>query len=94
MSVTRSDEKHVRVLVLTGFGLNCDFETAHAFELAGAVSTRVHINTLIAGDDDFKGTVTAGAAEEQAVLAAVFQAFAGQNIAFMSRHWPAFPDWI
>ncbi|MDL2274619.1 phosphoribosylformylglycinamidine synthase subunit PurQ [Desulfosarcina sp. OttesenSCG-928-G10] len=37
-------------LVLTGFGLNCDHETAHAFELAGAVAHRVHINTLIRGD--------------------------------------------
>ena len=38
------------VLVLTGFGLNCDHETAHAFELAGASAHRVHINALIAGD--------------------------------------------
>jgi phosphoribosylformylglycinamidine synthase I len=37
-------------LVLTGFGLNCDHETAYAFELAGAVAQRVHINALIAGD--------------------------------------------
>ncbi|MFP4474387.1 MAG: phosphoribosylformylglycinamidine synthase subunit PurQ [Desulfatibacillaceae bacterium] len=36
-----------RVLVLTGYGLNCDHETAHAFELAGAQSVRVHINDLI-----------------------------------------------
>jgi phosphoribosylformylglycinamidine synthase subunit PurQ / glutaminase len=45
------------VLVLTGFGLNCDHETAYAFELAGAVATRAHINTVIAGDislDDFQ----------------------------------------
>jgi phosphoribosylformylglycinamidine (FGAM) synthase-like amidotransferase family enzyme len=45
------------VLVLTGFGLNCDHETAYAFELAGATATRAHINTLIAGDislDDFQ----------------------------------------
>ncbi|MFZ7126573.1 MAG: phosphoribosylformylglycinamidine synthase subunit PurQ [Desulfobacterales bacterium] len=39
----------VRVLVLTGFGLNCDMETAHAFELAGARPERVHINSLIDG---------------------------------------------
>ncbi len=38
------------VLVLTGFGLNCDHETAYAFELAGAVARRAHINALIAGD--------------------------------------------
>ena len=28
------------VLVLTGFGLNCDHETAYAFELAGAKARR------------------------------------------------------
>lgn len=45
------------VLVLTGFGLNCDHETAYAFELAGAAATRAHINALIAGEvrlDDFQ----------------------------------------
>ena len=41
--------KAVNVLVLTGYGLNCDNETAYAFELAGAVVQRVHINALIAG---------------------------------------------
>ena len=39
--------KRPRVLVLTGYGLNCDIETAYAFELAGGVSERVHINALI-----------------------------------------------
>ena len=45
------------VLVLTGFGLNCDHETAYAFELAGASARRVHINALIAGEvslEDFQ----------------------------------------
>lgn len=41
--------KDVKVLVLTGYGLNCDHETAYAFELAGARATRVHINALIDG---------------------------------------------
>ena len=40
----------VKVLVLTGFGLNCDVETAYAFELVGASSHRVHINALIWGE--------------------------------------------
>ena len=35
-----------RVLVLTGFGINCDRETAHAFELAGAVAHQVHVSDL------------------------------------------------
>ncbi len=39
----------VRVLVLTGYGLNCDYETAYGFELAGASADRVHINSLIDG---------------------------------------------
>lgn len=39
----------VNALVLTGFGLNCDAETAHAFGLAGAAAHRVHINSLIEG---------------------------------------------
>jgi len=41
--------KHVKVLVLTGYGLNCDNETAYGFELAGASADRVHINSLIEG---------------------------------------------
>ncbi len=40
---------NVRAIVLTGFGLNCDLETAYALELAGATADRVHINTLIDG---------------------------------------------
>jgi phosphoribosylformylglycinamidine synthase len=39
----------VKALVLTGYGLNCDHETAHAFQLAGAKADRVHINALIDG---------------------------------------------
>ena len=39
----------VHAAVLTGFGLNCDHETAYAFQLAGGVAHRVHINDLIGG---------------------------------------------
>lgn len=39
----------VRACVLTGYGLNCDYETDHSLRLAGAESHRVHINELIAG---------------------------------------------
>jgi phosphoribosylformylglycinamidine synthase subunit PurQ / glutaminase len=39
-----------RVLVLTGYGINCDFETQTAFELAGAEAERVHVNDLVSGD--------------------------------------------
>lgn len=39
----------VRTIVLTGYGLNCDYETAYAFEMAGSKAERVHINSLIDG---------------------------------------------
>jgi len=55
--------KVVNVLILTGYGLNCDNETAYAFELAGASARRVHINALIAGDvslSDFQILVFGG----------------------------------
>ena len=42
------------VLVLTGYGLNCDNETAYAFKLAGANAERVHINSLIDGTANLK----------------------------------------
>ena len=36
-----------RVLVLRAPGTNCDEETAFAFQKAGAVAERVHVNRLI-----------------------------------------------
>lgn len=36
-----------KVLILSGYGLNCEEEEAFAFELAGGESTIVHINDLI-----------------------------------------------
>jgi phosphoribosylformylglycinamidine synthase subunit PurQ / glutaminase len=53
----------VSALVLTGFGLNCDEETAYALEVAGAAPHRVHLNTLIAGEkrlQDFQIFVIGG----------------------------------
>jgi phosphoribosylformylglycinamidine synthase len=41
----------VRALVLTGYGLNCDYETDHSLKLAGAESHRVHINEFIDGGE-------------------------------------------
>ena len=41
--------ERVKALVLTGYGLNCDHETAHSLELSGANAERVHINSLIDG---------------------------------------------
>jgi len=39
--------KQPKVLVLTGYGVNCDEETKFAFEYAGAKGDIVHINDLI-----------------------------------------------
>ena len=39
----------VRALVITGYGLNCDYETDYALKTAGAESHRIHINELIMG---------------------------------------------
>ena len=53
----------VNVLILAGYGLNCDNETAHAFSLAGARTRFVHINSLINGDarlEDFQIMVFIG----------------------------------
>ncbi len=37
-----------RVLLLTGYGINCEEETAYAFEACGAQTAIVHVNDLIA----------------------------------------------
>ncbi|NVM26769.1 MAG: phosphoribosylformylglycinamidine synthase subunit PurQ, partial [Desulfobacterales bacterium] len=41
--------KTVKALVLTGYGLNCDYETHFSLKLAGANPERVHINELLSG---------------------------------------------
>ncbi|MBP3557200.1 MAG: phosphoribosylformylglycinamidine synthase subunit PurQ [Thermoguttaceae bacterium] len=35
------------VLILRAPGTNCDYETAYAFELAGATTERIHVNRLL-----------------------------------------------
>jgi phosphoribosylformylglycinamidine synthase I len=35
-----------RALILRAPGTNCDYETAHAFERAGAIARRLHVNAL------------------------------------------------
>lgn len=42
----------INALVFTGYGLNCDRETAHCLTLAGATARRVHINAVIDGSAD------------------------------------------
>ena len=41
-----------RVLILRTAGTNCDYETNYAFQLAGAKSSLIHINQLIAGQTE------------------------------------------
>jgi phosphoribosylformylglycinamidine synthase subunit PurQ / glutaminase len=38
-----------KVLIMSGYGINCEKESAHAFDIAGAKTDIVHINDLIAG---------------------------------------------
>ncbi len=40
-----------RALVLSGYGINCERETAHAFRLAGAEPKIVHFSELLYGDE-------------------------------------------
>ena len=44
-----------KAIVLSGYGINCELETAHAFRLAGAGAAIVHINDLIDGHEDLTG---------------------------------------
>ncbi|MFH1056546.1 MAG: phosphoribosylformylglycinamidine synthase I [Candidatus Micrarchaeota archaeon] len=37
----------VKTLVLTGYGINCDFEVANAFKMAGAHADRIHFNEIL-----------------------------------------------
>lgn len=39
----------VKVLVITGFGLNCENETAAAFNYCGATAEKVHLNDILDG---------------------------------------------
>ncbi|MFW6333958.1 MAG: phosphoribosylformylglycinamidine synthase subunit PurQ [Desulfosalsimonas sp.] len=59
----KNKKDSLKALVLTGYGLNCDVETAHACELAGARASCVHINDVISGAvnlDEFRIMVFIG----------------------------------
>jgi phosphoribosylformylglycinamidine synthase I len=45
----------VKAIVLRAAGINCDMETEHALELAGAQAERVHINRIIEDKDALEG---------------------------------------
>lgn len=40
-------ERKAKALILTGYGLNCDYETDFSLKQAGATSNRIHINEMI-----------------------------------------------
>lgn len=42
------------VLILYGYGINCDNETRQAFEMVGANADKVHVNELISGEKKLK----------------------------------------
>lgn len=46
--------KKPRAAILSGFGLNCEYETAHAFSLAGANAQIVHFNTFLSKSSLFE----------------------------------------
>jgi phosphoribosylformylglycinamidine synthase len=45
----------VNALIITGFGLNCERETAAAFELCGASASKIHLNDLLRNPDPLGG---------------------------------------
>jgi phosphoribosylformylglycinamidine synthase len=47
--------KHVKALVPTGYGLNCDYETLFCLRLAGAEADPAHINDIITAAGAGKG---------------------------------------
>lgn len=44
-----TDNSKVKVLIITGVGLNCEKETVAAFSSCGATAEQVHLNDLLAG---------------------------------------------
>ncbi len=44
----------IKALVITGVGLNCERETAAAFECCGAKAVQTHLNDLLAGKDSLE----------------------------------------
>jgi len=45
-----SSRSPIQVIIPTGFGINCEVETAYAFKLAGAEPSLIHLNDLAMND--------------------------------------------
>ncbi len=54
LALEKKQSQLMRVLVLRAPGINCDVETQHAFELAGAQARRVHVTELLEGRDGIR----------------------------------------
>ena len=44
----------IKVAIITGYGINTDYESEEAFRLVGANPSRIHINDLISGKDSLE----------------------------------------
>lgn len=44
---TKNIKKKINALIMTGFGLNCEEETALAFEYCGAKAKKIHLNDIL-----------------------------------------------
>lgn len=51
-AIDRRQAREVRVLVMTGYGLNCEAETLAAFERLGAAAEARHVADVLEGGDD------------------------------------------
>ena len=69
-----------RVLVLRAPGTNCDFETAHAFERAGAETQRIHINRILENPDLMKDFLLKNKIEHYLVCAYCLRYFMESKI--------------
>jgi phosphoribosylformylglycinamidine synthase I len=49
MNNSKAKKARVKALVITGYGLNCEKETACALNLAGAAAEMVHLNDILDG---------------------------------------------
>jgi len=50
-TVRQASQRPVEVVIPTGFGINCEVETAFAFKQAGANALQIHLNDLIEHPD-------------------------------------------
>ena len=47
-----------KILIITGYGVNCEAESARAWELAGAEPVKVHLNDLLDNPAQMRGFIS------------------------------------